>query len=174
MKVVVACGLGGAPLRPCPFQRGKRLGRPAGGEKAAADLRALLGHAPFLRGHERDVGVDIRLAIRQGLQGGAHHKRMKVPFARLPGSVRQHLPQPLLEVCRTRLTEGRERAIRVSSFLVLPPGRSPVAPFRRPGARHHASGTGSAASANPFPASGGTAVGDGEVHRRATLGRLLS
>jgi hypothetical protein len=38
VEVVVARGLGGAPLRPCPFQRGKRLGLPAGGEKAAADL----------------------------------------------------------------------------------------------------------------------------------------
>jgi hypothetical protein len=38
MEIVVTRGFGGAPLRPRPFQRGKRLGRPAGSEQAAADL----------------------------------------------------------------------------------------------------------------------------------------
>ena len=36
MEVVVTRGFGGAPLRPCPFQRGNRVGRPAGSEKPAA------------------------------------------------------------------------------------------------------------------------------------------
>ena len=60
-------GLLGALLRPRILQRGKRLGRPAGGQETAADLGAHLRPAPVFHGNQRDVGIDVCLGIRDVL-----------------------------------------------------------------------------------------------------------
>jgi hypothetical protein len=56
-------GLAGALLRPRMLQRGKRLGRPAGGQETATDLGADLRPAPLFPRHQRDVGINVCLAI---------------------------------------------------------------------------------------------------------------
>jgi hypothetical protein len=64
IAVVVMPGLAGALFRrPRILQRGKRLGRPAGGQQTAADLGAYLRPAAVLHGHQRDVAIDVGLAI---------------------------------------------------------------------------------------------------------------
>jgi hypothetical protein len=45
------------------FQRGERLGRPAGGQETPADLGARVWSAPLLRGYQGDVGINVGLTI---------------------------------------------------------------------------------------------------------------
>lgn len=105
--LVIPCRDSALRLRPCCLQRGKRLGRPAGSEKPAADLSTCMRPAPLRHGHQRDVSIDIGLAVSDVLQGPARGIRAPVPSARLR-SIRQYLRQPAPQVCRPRVTEGWE------------------------------------------------------------------
>ena len=62
--------------------------------------------APLRHGHQRDIGIDVGLAVRDVLQGPARGIRAPVLSARLP--VRQYLRQPAPQVCRPHVTEGWE------------------------------------------------------------------
>ena len=67
VDVVILRGLIGALLRSRILQRGKRLGRPAGGQETAADFGADLRPAPVFYRYQRYVGIDVRLGIRDVL-----------------------------------------------------------------------------------------------------------
>ena len=79
-------GFASARLLPRLFQRRKCLGCPASSQEAAADLGGHIWHAPLLAGHQRDVGIDIRLTIRDALQGTARGGCARPPSARRTGS----------------------------------------------------------------------------------------
>jgi hypothetical protein len=67
VEVVVTRSPDGAPLRSRLLQRGKCISRPLRNKQTPADLCALVGQAPFLQGYERNVGINITLAICQSL-----------------------------------------------------------------------------------------------------------
>ena len=71
-KQCMMLGFHGALPWSCLLQRDKRLGCSASRQEPTADLGAHIWPAPLLLRRQRDVGIDIRLTIRDVLQGAAH------------------------------------------------------------------------------------------------------